>query len=278
MCQPSDLAGHYSCRGGRVADSSRPLLEVSALAKSFGGVHAVRDCTLSVQDREVVGLIGPNGAGKSTALSLVSGFLHPDNGTVTFDGREIQGWPGYRVSRAGLMRTFQSPREWAGMTVMENMLVAAPQRGRSVIWRALFTRRSLARTEAEDRVHARELLEEFGLTRLRDELAGNLSGGQKRLLEFARIMFANPRMVLLDEPLAGVNPVLAQRIGTAISRLQASGITVLLVEHNLPFVEQVCDSIVVMAEGKTIARGSLAQLRANRGVVDAYLGEVPAGA
>lgn len=261
-----------------MVDGQPPLLQVSGLAKSFGGVHAVKDCTLSVEERKVVGLIGPNGAGKSTALGLISGFLQPDAGTITFDGREVQGWPGYRVSRAGLMRTFQSPREWAGMTVMENMLVAAPQRGRSVIWRALLTRRSLARAEAQDREQARALLEEFGLMPLRDELAGNLSGGQKRLLEFARIMFAHPRMVLLDEPLAGVNPVLAQRIGDAISHLQASGITVLLVEHNLPFVEQVCDAIVVMAEGTTLARGSLAQLRADRAVVDAYLGEVPAGA
>jgi ABC-type branched-subunit amino acid transport system ATPase component len=248
------------------------------LAKSFGGVHAVKNCTLSVEERRVIGLIGPNGAGKSTALGLISGFLQPDVGTITFDGREIQRWSGYRVSRAGLMRTFQSPREWAGMTVMENMLVAAPQRGRSVIWRALLTRRYLAHAEAQDRAQARQLLDEFGLMPLRDELAGNLSGGQKRLLEFARIMFAHPRMVLLDEPLAGVNPVLAQRIGDAISRLQATGITVLLVEHNLPFVEHVCDEIVVMAEGTTLARGSLAQLRADRAVVDAYLGEVPAGA
>jgi ABC-type branched-subunit amino acid transport system ATPase component len=261
-----------------VVDARSPLLAVSGLAKSFGGVHAVKDCTLSVEERKVVGLIGPNGAGKSTALGLISGFLQPDAGTVAFDGREIQGWPGYRVSRAGLMRTFQSPREWAGMTVMENMLVAAPQHGRSVIWRALLTRRSLAHAEAQDRIQARQLLEEFGLMGLRDELAGNLSGGQKRLLEFARIMFAHPRMVLLDEPLAGVNPVLAQRIGDAISQLQTSGITVLLVEHNLPFVEQACDAIVVMAEGTTLARGSLAQLRADRAVVDAYLGEVPAGA
>jgi neutral amino acid transport system ATP-binding protein len=261
-----------------VADARRPLLEASGLAKSFGGVRAVKECTLSVEESKVIGLIGPNGAGKSTALNLISGFLHPDAGAVTFEGRQIQGWPGYRVSRAGLMRTFQSPREWAGLTVMDNMLVAAPQRGRSVIWRALLTRRDLARAEAQDRAQARALLEEFGLTQLRDELAGNLSGGQKRLLEFARIMFAHPRMVLLDEPLAGVNPVLAQRIGSAISRLQASGITVLLVEHNLPFVEHICDSIVVMAEGTTIARGSLSELRADRSVVDAYLGEVPAGA
>lgn len=257
---------------------TRPLLAVSGLAKSFGGVHAVKDCTLSVEPGTVVGLIGPNGAGKSTALGLISGFLHPDAGKVIFDGREIQGWPGYRVSRSGLMRTFQSPREWASLTVMENMLVAAPQRGRSVIWRALLTRRFLARAEARDRAQARDLLEEFGLTPLRDEPAGNLSGGQKRLLEFARIMFAHPRMVLLDEPLAGVNPVLAQRIGDSISHLRAGGITVLLVEHNLPFVEQACDSIVVMAEGTSIARGSLSQLRVDRAVVDAYLGEVPAGA
>jgi ABC-type branched-subunit amino acid transport system ATPase component len=226
----------------------------------------------------ILGLIGPNGAGKSTALGLISGFLRPDGGSVLFAGQQIQGWPGYRVSRAGLMRTFQSPREWAGLTVMDNMLIAAPQRGRNVIWRALLTRRTLARDEAADRIHAREVLEEFNLTHLRDEYAGNLSGGQKRLLEFARISFARPRMVLLDEPLAGVNPVLSQRIGEAIARLRATGVTVVLVEHNLPFVERVCDSVVVMAEGVCIAQGSLAELRADRRVVDAYLGEVPASA
>jgi ABC-type branched-subunit amino acid transport system ATPase component len=251
---------------------------VSKLAKRFGGVRAVGDCTLSVDEGMILGLIGPNGAGKSTALGLISGFLQPDGGSVIFGGQPIQGWPGYRVSRAGLLRTFQSPREWAGLTVMDNMLIAAPQHGRNAIWRALLTRRALASDEAADRARAREVLDEFNLVRLRDEYAGNLSGGQKRLLEFARISMARPRMVLLDEPLAGVNPVLSRRIGEAIARLRAGGVTVLLVEHNLPFVERACDSIVVMAEGACIARGSLAELRADRRVVDAYLGEVPAGA
>lgn len=261
-----------------MAEVVGPLLAVEGLAKSYGGVHAVHNCTLSVDEGMVVGLIGPNGAGKSTALGMISGFIKPDAGTIVFGSRQIQGWPGYRVSRLGLMRTFQSPREWANLTVMENMLVAAPQHGRSVIWRALLARWALARDEAKDRARARQLLDEFGLIGLRDELAGNLSGGQKRLLEFARIMFARPQMVLLDEPLAGVNPVLSQRIGEAISQLRVDGITVLLVEHNLPFVEQVCDTIVVMAEGNTIARGNLQQLRMDRKVVDAYLGEVPVGA
>lgn len=254
--------------------SAALLLEVRDLAKHFGGVQAVRNCTLSVQQGTVVGLIGPNGAGKSTAINLISGFNEPDSGSVTFANHEIQRWPSYRVSRLGLMRTFQSPREWVNMTVMENMLVAAPQRGRDAIWRALLTRRQLKRAEGDDRVRSRELLTEFGLVDLRDEYAGNLSGGQKRLLEFARISLAQPRMVLLDEPLAGVNPVLGARIGDAIEQLRASGITIMLVEHNLPFVERVCDDIVVMAEGSTIARGQLSDLRGDARVVDAYLGEV----
>ncbi|MGH7777053.1 MAG: ABC transporter ATP-binding protein [Candidatus Dormibacterales bacterium] len=252
------------------------LLRVSGLAKSFGGVRAVVDCTFTVRAGTVVGLIGPNGAGKSTAIEVISGFQRPNGGEVTFDGTAIQGWSPHRVAGRGLLRTFQTPREWGGLTVMDNMLIAADQEGREKAWRALFDRRGLRAAEAADRRRARHLLERFGLLQLRDEYAGALSGGQKRLLEFARIAMRRPRMVLLDEPCAGVNPVLQRNIEEAILGLREDGIAVLLVEHNLPFVNRACNNIFVMAEGKTMAEGTLAALRQNTAVIDAYLGEVQA--
>lgn len=261
-----------------MSESSPVLLEVEHVSKSFGGVHAVRDCSLSVMAGSITGLIGPNGAGKSTLVNLVSGFLRPDSGVIRFMGRQIQGWPGYRVSRLGLMRTFQTPREWPAMTVMENMLVAAPPQGRDAFWRAYLQAGRLHRAESEDRARARQILRDFNLFELRDEPAGNLSGGQKRLLEFARIAMSKPRMVLLDEPQSGVNPVLADRMAQGIQQLNAAGITVLMIEHNLPFVERLCPRVLVMALGSSIAAGSMAELRSHAGVLDAYLGEVPAHA
>ena len=256
--------------------ASEVLLEVRGLTKSFGGVRAVNDLSLSVDAGSVVGLIGPNGAGKSTALDLISGFQKPDAGQVIFDGREIQALPSYRVSRLGLIRTFQSAREWSRLTVMDNMLIAACHHGSDTIWRALFTRRTLSRIEISDRARARELLNRFGLFAMRDEYAGNLSGGQKRLLEFARIAIARPQMVLLDEPLAGVNPVLQDAILEAVNHFKHEHITVLIIEHNLPWVEIACDRVIAMAYGTRLATGTMQDLRANQAVVDAYLGEVAA--
>jgi branched-chain amino acid transport system ATP-binding protein len=254
-----------------------PLLRLEGLCKAFGGLRAVDECAFAVAEKRVMGLIGPNGAGKSTTIDLISGFKQPDSGTIEFAGRQIQGLPAYRVSRLGLMRTFQTSREWPHLTVMQNMLVAFPPGHREAVWRAFLTRRALRRAEDLNRVRAREVLAEFGLERLKNEYAGNLSGGQKRLLEFARIVIARPRMVLLDEPLAGVNPVLGKRIAEAIGQLRNEGITLLLVEHNLPFVDEVCDSVIVMAQGRQIAEGSLDELRQNPVIVDAYLGEVTTG-
>ncbi|HEY8735797.1 MAG TPA: ABC transporter ATP-binding protein [Candidatus Dormibacteraeota bacterium] len=252
------------------------FLEVTHVAKNFGGVRAVVDGWLSVPKGTTVGLIGPNGAGKSTMIEMISGFLAPDSGKIILAGEEIQGKPAHQVAERGLIRTFQTPREWRGLTVMENMLLAADQKGRDAAWRAIFARRKLRAAEQLDRARARELLERFGLLALRDEFAGSLSGGQKRLLEFARIAMRSPRVVLLDEPCAGVNPVLQRNIEEAIVGLQQDGITVLLVEHNLPFVERACQDIYVMAQGTTIAEGSLAELRKVPAVIDAYLGEVEA--
>lgn len=260
-----------------MGSASGTLLEVTHLAKSFGGVRAAVDCNFTVRAGSVVGLIGPNGAGKSTVIEMLSGFLRPDSGTITFRGEAVQGKPAHQIAARGMIRTFQTPREWGGLTVMDNLLLAADQKGRNTVWRALFTRRALKAAEAADRVRARDILNRFGLGHMRDEFAGSLSGGQKRLLEFARIAMRQPSLVLLDEPGAGVNPVLQRDIEEAILELKDQGVTVLLVEHNLPFVERACSNIVVMAAGVTIAEGSLAELREMPAVVDAYLGEVEVG-
>jgi ABC-type branched-subunit amino acid transport system ATPase component len=263
---------------GAILEAGGPLLEVRGLSKSFGGVRAVEGCSFAVPAQRVTGLIGPNGAGKTTVIDLVTGFEKPDGGMVRFCGREIQGWPPHRLARLGLVRTFQLPREWPGLTVMENVLIAAPSQAWGAAWPRLLPSTSVRRSDEEDRRRARAILEHLGLLELRNEIAGNLSGGQKRLLEFARIAVARPRLALLDEPMGGVNPVLGTRVAAAITRLVATGVTVLMVEHNLPFVERLCDTVIVMAVGKVIATGPFATLRSNRAVVDAYLGEVAVSA
>lgn len=266
-------------RDGQVTKAAiaGPLLEVREVSKGFGGLLAVNRCTFTVAKGKIVGLIGPNGAGKSTMIDLISGFKRADTGTIRVGGVEIHRLAPHRISQIGVLRTFQTPREWGHLTVMENMLVAAAPQGRETVWRALLTRHRLNELERSDRERAVRVLGELGLIHQKDEWAANLSAGQKRLLEFARIMMAEPKIVLLDEPLAGINPVLIDHIAAAIQILNRQGATVVMVEHRLPFVEALCDSVLVMALGSCIAEGTLAELRENRAVVDAYLGEVPAG-
>ena len=252
------------------------LLEVQDLHKHFGGVQAVTACSFVAEEGQITELIGPNGAGKSTAIDLISGFKVPNSGTVRFEGKEVQGRTPHVISRMGLIRTFQSPREWPGLSVLENLILASFEPRRERFWRSL---RGPSRAEKDQAngqlIRARDILDEFGLFHLRNERAGNLSGGQKRLLEFARIRMAGPRLVILDEPMGGVNPVLGERMATAVIGFIAAGTSVVIVEHNLPFIERVTNQVVVMAEGRVIAEGPFDQLRGNRAVVDAYLGEMP---
>jgi branched-chain amino acid transport system ATP-binding protein len=248
---------------------------IEGLNKHFGGVVAVDNCSFRALKGQVTGLIGPNGAGKSTAIDLISGFKLADSGTVVFEGTAIQGLPPHRISRLGLIRTFQTPREWPGLTVLENVLLARWDQERETLWRGLIGpgRAHSSASEAE-LVKAREILEEFGLEKLRNERAGNLSGGQKRLVEFARIRMAKPRLVILDEPMGGVNPVLGERMVAAIEGFIASDTSVIIVEHNLPFIERVAHHVIVMAQGSAIADGPFESLRSDQSVIDAYLGEV----
>jgi branched-chain amino acid transport system ATP-binding protein len=255
-----------------------PALEVRGLSKHFGGVYAVDRCSFQAPKGQVTGLIGPNGAGKSTAIDLISGFKLPDSGTVLFKGRALEGLDPHDISRLGLIRTFQSPREWPGLTVLENVVMARWDAGRESFLRGVI---GLGHTQRErstaELVRAREILDEFGLLGLRNERAGNLSGGQKRLVEFARIRMAQPELVILDEPMGGVNPVLGERMALAIEAFVASGTSVIVVEHNLPFIERVTQHVIVMALGTVIAEGPFESLRSNQDVVDAYLGEMVQG-
>jgi ABC-type branched-subunit amino acid transport system ATPase component len=257
------------------ASPSTPALEVRGLTKHFGGVYAVEQCSFEAPRGQVTGLIGPNGAGKSTAIDLISGFKLPDSGTVLFNGRALEGLPPHVISRLGLIRTFQSPREWAGLTVLENVVMANWDAGREGFLRGLVGLGSAQRGKTADELaRAREILDEFGLIQLRNERAGNLSGGQKRLVEFARIRMAQPKLVILDEPMGGVNPVLGERMALAIEAFIKSGTSVIVVEHNLPFIERVTQHVIVMSQGTVIAAGPFESLRSNQDVIDAYLGEL----
>jgi branched-chain amino acid transport system ATP-binding protein/branched-chain amino acid transport system permease protein len=251
------------------------VLVVEGLHKHFGGVVAVDNCSFRASKGQVTGLIGPNGAGKSTAVDLISGFKLPDAGAIFFEGAAIQGLPPHRISRLGLIRTFQTPREWPGLTVLENVLLARWEPEREALWRGLVGPGLAQRfAPASELRRAREILAELDLHKLGNERAGNLSGGQKRLVEFARIRMAEPRLVILDEPMGGVNPVLGKRMVAAIEGFIASGTSVIIVEHNLPFIERVAHHVIVMSQGSVIAAGPFESLRSNQGVIDAYLGEV----
>jgi ABC-type branched-subunit amino acid transport system ATPase component len=254
--------------------TARPILEVEAVSKSFGGLKAVLDCSLVVAEGSVTGLIGPNGAGKSTLLGMISGFVPTDSGKIRFRGEEVQNLSPHKRSRIGVVRSFQSARVWAGLTTLENVLVAVTPIADESFVRTFVQWRSIRGAQKSARERAREMLAEFGLDHMRNELAGTLSGGQKRLLEFARIASMEPRLVLLDEPQAGVNAVLGDRMADAVEKMNSRGITVLIVEHNLPFVERLCSRVNVMQLGTTIAAGTMAEMRQHPEVIDAYLGDV----
>ncbi|MGH3328274.1 MAG: ABC transporter ATP-binding protein [Streptomycetales bacterium] len=248
-----------------------PILTVDGVARSFGGLQAVAVDHLEVQRAAITGLIGPNGAGKTTFFNLLTGFDHPDGGSWWFEGRQLAGLPAHRVARRGMVRTFQLTKALTRLTVMENMqLAAVGQRGERFLdalvrplWRG---------QESQVTRRAEELLERFRLAQMRDEFAGTLSGGQRKLLEMARALMVEPSMVMLDEPMAGVNPALTQSLLGHVTDLRDQGMTVLFVEHDMDVVMGISDWVVCMAQGRIIAEGTPARIRANRAVIDAYLG------
>ena len=227
---------------------------------------------MKIHEGEVIGLIGPNGAGKSSLIDLVSGFEIPDGGSVRFGGVELIGKRPDVISRMGIIRTFQTPREWRDLSVIDNVRLGRSELQRESLWRSLTSARRYRKDEELETSEINTLLTHYRLDGVRNNRAVGLSGGQKRLLEFARIAAAKPRLIILDEPMGGVNPVLGERIGEAILELKNAGSTVIVVEHNLPFVEKICDEVVVMDLGTVIAQGPFNELRDNKRVVDAYLG------
>jgi ABC-type branched-subunit amino acid transport system ATPase component len=238
-------------------------LEVEGLSKSFGAVHAVDNCSFAVEANAITALIGPNGSGKTTVFNLVTGYVKPDSGRVRFDGRDVTGKDPGRMYRRGLSRTFQQARVFPQLTVRENLVVA-----RGYSWAELFARRS----NSTDQQRAAELLEEFGMMHVADLFASELSYGQRKLLEFASVLVSEPSLVLLDEPTAGVNPVMIETMERHIRQRHEAGITFLIVEHDMQFVMRLCDPVVVMDRGSQIFAGSPDQVQTNPSVLDAYLG------
>ncbi len=249
------------------------LLDIQGIVKDFGGVRAVDRCSFSVRPQTITGLIGPNGDGKTTLFNLISGFYKPDAGSVYFKGEEITSLPPHRIFHKGICRTFQIPRELKEMTVLENlMLVPAGQKGEHLLY-PWFRPGTVRRQEVQVRDKALEVLEFVNLSPLRDEYARNLSGGQKKLLELARTMMAEPQLVLLDEPGAGVNPTLMKQLTQDIERLcHQGGLTFLLIEHDMNLVMNLCDPVIVMSEGQVLMEGTPEEVRRDERVLEAYLG------
>jgi neutral amino acid transport system ATP-binding protein len=256
------------------SSTTPPALRCEGLTKAFQGVHAVNGATFEVPQGQLTALIGPNGAGKTTVVNILSGSMKCDSGTEFLGEEEVTNMESFEIARLGLMRTFQLSRELGGLTVLENLLVAPKLQPGESLFNVFFRPGAVRRVEHENVERALELLRTYGLYSVRDNRARELSGGQKKLLEIARAVMASPRILLLDEPMAGVNPALIERIGGYILDLKAQGVTVLMVEHNLNVVEKICDHVIVLAEGRTLATGRLSELRANKEVVRAYLGEV----
>ena len=250
-----------------------PILEVENVTKAFGGVKAVSGCSLTVAQASITGLIGPNGAGKTTLFNLITGFLKPDLGRILFRGERIDGLPPHRVFRKGVVRTFQIPRELKSMTVLENLMLVPPDQAGEHIWNPWLFGARVSKQEEVIFAKANEVLEFVELAHLRDEYAANLSGGQKKLLELARTLMCDPKMILLDEPGAGVNRVLMQKLVTDIERLRRElGITFFVIEHDMDLVTRLCDPVIVMSEGAKLAEGTPDEVRADERVLEAYLG------
>jgi branched-chain amino acid transport system ATP-binding protein len=249
------------------------LLRVDDVTKRFGGLAAVDGASLEVEERSITALIGPNGAGKTTLFNVVSGFTRPDRGSVRLGDARIDGRPPHAVNRRGLVRTFQTPRALTRMSVLENVLLAAPDQPGERLWRVVGTPGRARRRERRIEEQARELLRLVQLESVAGDYAGTLSGGQRKLLEFARALMTEPRIVLLDEPMAGVSPPLALQLLEHMQMLRAErGLTFLLIDHDLQVVMSVSDQVVVMDAGRAIATGTPDEVRANPLVVDAYLG------
>ena len=247
------------------------LLVVRGLTRSFYGVQALRGVDFAVRRGTITALIGPNGAGKTTAFQCISGVIPPDGGEVWFDGQNITGWAADRITRAGLTRTFQIARGISRISVLDNLMLYAPDQPGEGLLAALTGSGRAA--EAAIRERAMEIARRLNLLAVIDNAAGALSGGQKKLLEIGRALMAAPKLIMLDEPIAGVNPSLAERIAEHLADLRAEGLTFLVIEHHMDLIARLCDPVVVMAEGRKLTEGGFAEVSANPEVREAYMGK-----
>ncbi len=250
-----------------------PLLTASGLVKTFGGIKAVDEAAIEVGKGSITGLVGPNGAGKTTLFNLLSNFIHPDKGRVLFDGEPVQNLQPHLIARMGMVRTFQVAKALSRLSVMENLLLAAQKQTGENFWYTWFQQKQIAREERQQRERAMEILESIGLVHMAQEYAGALSGGQRKLLEMGRVLMTDPKLILLDEPTAGVNPTLINQICDRIQHWNRQGMTFLIIEHNMDVIMSLCDRVWVMAEGRNLAVGSPAEIQTNPEVLEAYLGQ-----
>ena len=249
------------------------MLRIDCLSKRFGGLTAVEDCSFEIQPRRITGLIGPNGAGKTTLFNLIAGELSPSSGDILFEGESIARLPTYERFHRGIVRTFQIPHEFGKLTVLENLMMVPPDQDGDKLLNVWLTPGAVRRREQEVRERAEDALEFLSLSRLRDELAENLSGGQKKLLELGRTMMTDARLVLLDEPGAGVNPTLLGHLADMIRRLNSErGYTFCIIEHDMDLIASLCDPVVVLVQGSVLMQGSMQSVRKDPRVLDAYLG------
>ena len=247
------------------------ILSCTNLTRAFHGVTVVSDVSIDIQRGRLTGLIGPNGAGKSTTLAMLAGTLAPTSGKIFYEGRDITSMPSNERAKAGMVRTFQLASEFKKLTVLENLVSAIPRQSGDSLTGALRGRRHWGREDTENIERAKEMLEGFGLSQYADNYAGGLSGGQRRLVEIMRALLAEPTVLLLDEPMAGVHPNLAHKIGDQLVALVKSGMTIVMVEHELSIMDAFCDPVIVLAEGRVLAQGTMSELRAMKEVVEAYL-------
>ena len=249
------------------------MIKVENLHRHFGGFHAVDGASLEIREGSITGLVGPNGAGKTTLFNVIAGVLPPTSGRVTMAGEDITGMSPHELFHKGLLRTFQIAHEFSSMTVRENLMMVPGGQSGETLWNTWFGRKRIANEERALQATADEVLEFLTVDHLRDEKAGNLSGGQKKLLELGRTMMVDARIVFLDEVGAGVNRTLLNTIGDAIIRLNKErGYTFCMIEHDMEFIGRLCDPVIVMAEGKVLAEGKIEEIKANEQVIEAYLG------
>ena len=251
-----------------------PLLAATGLCKNFGGIKAVEEANIQVIKGSITGLIGPNGAGKTTLFNLLSNFIHPDKGRVIFDGEPIHQLQSYQIAQQGLVRTFQVARVLSKLSVLENMLLGAQKQTGENFWQVQLQPHVILKEEKQLKERAMFLLESVGLEKKASDYAGGLSGGQRKLLEIGRALMTNPKLILLDEPAAGVNPRLIDEIcDRIITWNRQEGMTFLIIEHNMDVIMSLCDRVWVLAEGKNLAVGNPQEIQNNTKVLEAYLGQ-----